>query len=32
MPLVVEGGGKAVAHCELRTIGFWMTVKRAIPI
>jgi hypothetical protein len=27
MPLVVEGAGKAAAHCELRTIGFWMTVK-----
>jgi Protein of unknown function (DUF1488) len=32
MPLVVEGTGKAVAHCELRAIGFWMTVKGAIPI
>jgi hypothetical protein len=32
MPLVVEGTGKAVAHCELRTIGFWMSVKGTIPI
>jgi len=32
MALVVEGNGKAVAHCELRAIGFWMTVKGAIPI
>jgi hypothetical protein len=32
IPLVVEVTGKAVAHCELRAIGFWMTVKGAIPI
>ena len=31
MPLVFEGPGKAVAHGELRSIGFWMTVKGAIP-
>jgi hypothetical protein len=32
MPLVAEGAGKAVAHCDLRAIGFWMTVKGAIPV
>jgi hypothetical protein len=32
MPLVGEGAGKAVAHSELRAVGFWMTVKGAIPI
>jgi len=32
MPLVAEGVGKAVAHCDLRAIGFWMTVKGAIPV
>ena len=32
MPLVVEGVGKAVAHGDLRAIGFWMTVKGAVPV
>jgi Protein of unknown function (DUF1488) len=32
MPLVADGKGKAVAHCELRAIGFWMTVKGATPV
>jgi hypothetical protein len=32
MPLVVEGGGKAIAHGDHRAIGFWMTVKGAIPV
>jgi hypothetical protein len=32
MPLVVEGKSKAVAHSELRAIGFWMSVKGANPI
>jgi hypothetical protein len=29
---MADGKGKAVAHGELRAIGFWMTVKGAIPI
>ncbi|SFI60854.1 DUF1488 family protein [Bradyrhizobium sp. Gha] len=32
MPLVVDGKAKAVAHGELRAIGFWMIVKDASPI
>jgi hypothetical protein len=32
MPLMGDGKGKAVAHGELRAIGFWMTVKGATPI
>jgi hypothetical protein len=32
MPLVADGKGKAVAHGELRAIGFWMTVKGATPV
>ena len=32
MPLVSDGRGKAVAHGELRAIGFWMTVKGATPV
>ncbi len=32
MPLVSDGKGKAVAHGELRAIGFWMTAKGATPI
>ena len=32
MPLVADGKGKAVAHGELRAIGFWMTVQGATPI
>jgi hypothetical protein len=32
MPLVVEGVGKAVAHGDLRALGFWMTVKGAIAV
>jgi len=32
MPLVSDGKGKAVAHSELRAIGFWMTVKDASPV
>ena len=32
MPLVAGGAGKAVAHCDLRAIGFWMTVKGAVPV
>jgi hypothetical protein len=32
MPLISDGKGKAVAHGELRAIGFWMTVKGANPI
>ena len=32
MPLVSDGKGKAVAHGELRAIGFWMTVKGVSPV
>ena len=32
MPLVSDGKGKAVAHSELRAIGFWITVKDASPV
>jgi hypothetical protein len=32
MPLVGDVGSKAVAHGELRAIGFWMTVKAAKPV
>jgi hypothetical protein len=32
MPLVVEGVGKAVAHGDLRAIGFWMVVNGATPV
>jgi len=32
MPLVSDGRGKAVAHGELRAIGFWMSVKGAAPV
>ena len=32
MPLIANGKGKAVAHGELRAIGFWMIVKGATPI
>jgi hypothetical protein len=32
MPLVSEGKPKPVTHSELRAIGFWMTVKGAIPV
>jgi hypothetical protein len=32
MPLVADRRGKAVAHGELRAIGFWMTVQGAIPV
>jgi hypothetical protein len=32
MPLVVEGKSKAITHSELRAVGFWMTVKGAVPV
>ena len=32
MPLVSDGKGKAVAHGELRAIGFWMSVKGTVPV
>jgi Protein of unknown function (DUF1488) len=32
MPLISEGNSYAVAHVELRAIGFWMTVKGAHPV
>ncbi|WFU37566.1 DUF1488 family protein [Bradyrhizobium sp. CB82] len=32
MPLAADGKGKAVAHSELRAIGFWMTVEGATPV
>src|SRR5215831_14854115 len=32
MPLAADGKGKAVAHSELRAIGFWMTVKGGVPV
>ena len=32
MPLVSDSKGKAVAHGELRAIGFWMIVRGASPI
>jgi hypothetical protein len=32
MPLIVEGNSKAITHSELRAIGFWMTVKGAVPV
>ena len=32
MPLVADGKAKAVAHGELRAIGFWMIVKGAAPV
>ena len=32
MPLVVEGKITAIIHYELRALGFWMTVKGAVPV
>jgi hypothetical protein len=32
MPLVVEGKSTAIIHSELRALGFWMTVKGAVPV
>jgi hypothetical protein len=32
MPLVSDGKVKPVAHSEIRAIGFWMTVKGAVPV
>jgi len=32
MPLVSDGKSRAVAHDNLRAIGFWMTVKGAKPV
>jgi Protein of unknown function (DUF1488) len=32
MPLVVEGKSAAIIHPELRALGFWMTVKGAVPV
>lgn len=32
MPLISGGKSKAVAHSELRAIGFWMSVKGSHPI
>jgi hypothetical protein len=31
MPLVSDGKGKAVAHGELRAIGFWMVAVAGSP-
>jgi hypothetical protein len=32
MPLIVEGKSTAIIHSELRALGFWMTVKGAVPV
>jgi hypothetical protein len=32
MPLIDEGKSRAIAHPEIRSIGFWMTVKGAVPV
>jgi hypothetical protein len=32
MPLVSDGKIKAVAHSELRAIGFWMIVRGSNPV
>ena len=32
MPLVSDVNSKAIAHSELKAIGFWMSVKGATPV
>ena len=32
MPLIIEGKTKAIAHGELKAIGFWMTVTGTNPV